>query len=63
MTPGRLPDPPPQLLLLDVRDRHGLVLDVADLARQKVGTPLGTPESILQNHHGLMTAFRAQKFP
>jgi hypothetical protein len=63
MAPGQLPDPPPQLLLFDVCQRHRSPLSVAVLARQQAGTPLGNPESILQNHNGSATTFRAQKFP
>jgi len=59
MAPGQLPDPPPQLLLLDVCQRHGAPLGVAVLARQPAGTTLGHPESILQNHNGSAASFRA----
>jgi hypothetical protein len=63
MAPGQLTDLPPQLLLLNVCQRHGPPLGVAVLARQAAGTALRNPESILQNHNGSATTFRAQKFP
>ena len=40
MAPGQLTDPPAQLLLLDIRHRHGPALGVAVLARQPAGTAL-----------------------
>jgi hypothetical protein len=59
MAPSQLPDPPAQLLLLDIRHRHRPALGVAILARQPAGTTLGHPELILQNHDGSATTFRA----
>jgi len=59
MAPGQLPDSPPQLLLLDVCQRHWAPLGVAVLASQAAGTTLGHPESILQNHNSSATTFRA----
>jgi len=37
---GQLPDPPPQLLLLDVCQRHRAPLGVAVLASQAAGAAL-----------------------
>jgi len=52
MAPPQLTDPTAQLLLLDVCQLHRAPLGIAVLARQPAGSPLGNPESILQNHHG-----------
>jgi hypothetical protein len=59
MAPGQLTDPPFQFLLLDVYQRHRAPLGIAVLTCQLAGTPLRNPESILQNHHGPATTFRA----
>ena len=47
MAPGQLPDPPAQLLLLDVCQRHRAPLGIAMLTCQPACTPLKNPESIL----------------
>jgi hypothetical protein len=52
MAPGQLPDPPAQLLLLDVCQRHRVPLGVAVLSCQPAGTTLIKPESILQDYNG-----------
>jgi hypothetical protein len=39
-------------LLLDICQRHRAPLGIAVLTCQPACTPLGNPESILQNHHG-----------
>jgi hypothetical protein len=59
MAPGQLPDPSFELLLLDVRQRHRAPLGIAVLTCQPACTPLGNPESILQNYHGPATTLRA----
>jgi hypothetical protein len=59
MAPGQFPDPPAQLLLLDICQRHRAALGIAVLSRQQACTPLRNPESILQNHHGPATTLRA----
>jgi len=59
MAPGQLTDPPFELLLLDVCQRHSAPLGIAVLTRQPASTPLGNPESILQNHHSPATTLRA----
>jgi len=59
MAAGQLTDPPFELLLLDIYQRHRAALGIAVLSRQPAGTPLRNPESILQNHHGPATTLRA----
>ncbi|KRO91184.1 MAG: hypothetical protein ABR96_08665 [cyanobacterium BACL30 MAG-120619-bin27] len=59
MAPGQLPDPPAQLLLLDVCQRHRAPLGIAMLTCQTACTPLRNPESIFQNHDGSATTLRA----
>jgi hypothetical protein len=59
MAPRQLTDPTAQLLLLDVCQWHRAPLGIAVLTCQPAGTPLGNPESILQNHHGPATTLRA----
>jgi hypothetical protein len=59
MAPGQLPDPSFELLLLDVCQRHRAPLGIAVLTCQPACTPLGNPESILQNHDGPATTLRA----
>jgi hypothetical protein len=59
MAPGQLPDPPAQLLLLDVCQRHRAPLGIAMLTCQPACTPLGNQESIFQNHDGPATTLRA----
>jgi len=59
MAPGQLTDPPFELLLLNVCQRHRAPLGIAVLSRQPAGTPLRNPESILQNHDGSATTLRA----
>ena len=72
VTPGQLPYPLPELVLLNVRHRRWPALGGAILADQTAGTALGSPKSILQNHDSSVaprgalcsaTTFRAQKFP
>jgi hypothetical protein len=58
MAPGQLTYPPPQLLLLDVCQRHRTPPGVAVLARQSAGSSLGNPDSILQNYNGSASTFR-----
>ena len=59
MAPGQLTDTAPELLLFDVCQRHRAPLGIAVLTCQPACTPLGNPESILQNHHGPATTLRA----
>jgi hypothetical protein len=57
MAAGQLTDPPFELLFLNCSQRHRAALVIA-MACQPAGTPLGNPESILQNHHRPATKFR-----
>jgi hypothetical protein len=50
VAPGQLPNPLPELVLLNVCYRHWPALGGAVLADQTAGTALGSPKSILQNH-------------
>jgi hypothetical protein len=50
MAPGQLPNPLPELVLLNVCHRHWPALGGAVLTDQTAGPALGRPESILQKH-------------
>ena len=60
---GDLPQPLPELDLLEPRDPAAMALGAAVLAHNPAGEPLRCPVTLLQDNHRPASAFRAQKFP
>ena len=60
---GDLPQPLPELGLLEPRDSAAMALGAAGLAHNPAGEPLRCPVTLLQDNHRPAPAFRAQKFP